>query len=980
MPIVEIDGVGRVELDDSFLRLSAAEQQKTISEIASSAGPKQQAAPTATSAPAPVSNAEADPYAVPDQEVMGPPPEGPFTDYTEDWDAEEAAFQQSQIDKYDDPLPPQDQGSLADWGGNFFRMPNSWDEVGQGLKQGAGAVAEGLAEIPAMIGNPLNASINYFTGSDLSTDLAGTFRDDVLGAPRGDDVSEAVIQGISGGLGFSGAARAGGKIAGNALQKGLYEVGTTPVRDAVAGGTAALSSQGAEDLGFGEFGQAVAGLAGGGLGYAGSGLPKKMGPNARAERFADKQIKENPYAAYEAEVADDVYGIRELRKFGPRSKKFKNTIDTKAINNLDNRYVGRFAERVNQLDIPRSRKITLKETLQARHSIEPAKIDALRDGTPEGDFLADAIHKSQALRRLTTRDPRKGSSLFTTAGNISAWMPIPAKITEGLRRVGAAGNGEDEATRMAAAAQLITKRRAWEKLREKTGPSPYGETSEAFIKATNDAADGVPTTDPEELLRQTIQQYEQRLATPAPLPSKRAINEASALRERGEIPTIFEGQSPEPAYAGQIDETAELARRAAIKERNKMFTQQDNALGGFDKQLDAPIPAPKAPKEPTAKERKALRDLIPSLDDTTKRFDPNAIDGVNELDPRDLRFPERSEKQIATSIRSREAALAKLEGGLEDFDTKLADPTTAPKPKATKSDPAEAAIDDAVSQGIQGDSGTHNAFANRLGTSVDDMLRTLDVVEKQVPDLADEIARIRLNYPTRNKRLGAVLGPRMKAAMDELGIQPKEADAPASIPVDDAAQARLGTQDGTKIANPTPRQQELLAELDKVDEIRVTFADGDSVRASQAGIQSPENAARSAEIRKELSETMAPPDQRRINRPAAWQASATRYQTQANDSITRMQEDPRISRDALDTIGNAPVQLRDNFKNIADAEAYIVNRILPDLEADGMSAGEINAVKRHLYEIAQAKPHANQAAYDKEMAARPPGRQTKPKE
>ncbi|WP_294273157.1 hypothetical protein [uncultured Sphingomonas sp.] len=138
------------------------------------------------------------------------------------------------------------------------------ETAGQALYRGVGDVAAGVGDLLGIIGNPLNAGINYLTGSNLSTDLGETFRG-WTGAP--DPITDterylsAGARGAAAGLAGAGL----GSLAGGAGGMTGYvarQVASNPAVDAVSGMTSGLGAEGGRDV-AGTPGAIVGGLAGG---------------------------------------------------------------------------------------------------------------------------------------------------------------------------------------------------------------------------------------------------------------------------------------------------------------------------------------------------------------------------------------------------------------------------------------------------------------------------------------------------------------------------------------------------------------------------------------------------------------------------------------------------------------------------------------------------------------------------------------------
>lgn len=138
------------------------------------------------------------------------------------------------------------------------------ETTGQALYRGVGDVAAGVGDLLGIVANPLNAGINYLTGSNLSTDLGETFRD-WTGAP--DPITDterylsAGARGAAAGLAGAGiGALAGG--AGGMTGYVARQVASNPAVDAVSGATSGLGAEGGRDV-AGTPGAIAGGLVGG---------------------------------------------------------------------------------------------------------------------------------------------------------------------------------------------------------------------------------------------------------------------------------------------------------------------------------------------------------------------------------------------------------------------------------------------------------------------------------------------------------------------------------------------------------------------------------------------------------------------------------------------------------------------------------------------------------------------------------------------
>lgn len=164
-------------------------------------------------------------------------------------------------------------------GGGFM------SQLGQGIAQGTGDLVEGAGDMVGLALNPVNATINAATGSNLSTDVGATLRQS-LGLPENKSkFASAINQGGIQALTGAGIARAaGGALASlaargvgrpvgtlaEAMPGALQTFGKTPLRDTVAGAAAGAGSVIGEQMG-GAGGALVGALAGGVAGYGAAG-------------------------------------------------------------------------------------------------------------------------------------------------------------------------------------------------------------------------------------------------------------------------------------------------------------------------------------------------------------------------------------------------------------------------------------------------------------------------------------------------------------------------------------------------------------------------------------------------------------------------------------------------------------------------------------------------------------------------------------
>lgn len=949
---VEIDGIGRVELDDSFATLDASAQDAIIQDIVAQQGgsrtaptptPPQTPGPSPTNAP----SLPGRPYAG-TEAPLDPSDLGDTSGYlSQPWFDEQERLYQESINSGAYPSPTEGTAPTANADGGFFRMPNDWGELGQGLAQGTGDIVEGIGDLYGIVGNPLNAALNWAIGDDLFTVDNGQALREGLGFPDSNGLPSDIISGITGGIGFAGLARAGGSAAGTVTQRVLAELGATPVRDGVAGGTAALASGVAEEAGAGPVGQTLAALSGGVAGYKAAGLPQAATRTARAERFATREARQNPYAAFDAEIVEDISRLTTDRAVSPTDPRGRSAVTATQLNSLERSYTSRFRDMITEADLPVPERRRLRSALDRDDDIPLDEINALR-GSVIGDAVADGIMRRQRLRQLTP-ELRSRTGALGLAANVMDFIPgIPGIVSRGARAI-ARASGDGEAARVNAAERLIARQRGYQRLGQMTGPSGARESAQALWDASDAAAAARLEQDGLNALARETAAFD-RQARPI-------LRERAKMRAAEDFGPLNLGG--EDAAVLEVEARKALARQAA-----RTATSSERRLEGFDEQLATP-------QAPTPEARITARDMT--------SFRRDISDPAPDL--RDVRNPVATDAQLARRIQTRDRAIANLEGQTADFDARLADPSTAPVRRAVAEDP----VDRMVSAGIQGEFRALDSLSNSTGLSREDATRVLRSLEESNPDLARDIARVTAGHNTSNARMGPVLRPLMRAEAERLGIPMREAGTPAparSIPPDPEVQARLAALDertvaslGDDAAQMTQRELSLVEELDQIDVWRGEM-DGTPFRDSEAGLlqERPDDLARATEIRTELETIRSERTMRSVDRPQQWEQGRSRYQAQANDAIERLTNDDILDREVLDIVGNAPVQLRDNFRTIEEAEAYIIQRVIPDLEAAGRSPREIATVRAHLFEIAQAKPYANAAAYEAGTSYRPPGR------
>ncbi len=353
--------------------------------------------------------------------------------------------------------------------GFFFNPFENPERFAKDLKAGTGDVIQGIMDLPALVGNPLNAGINKLFGTDLSTDLSETVRSDMLGVEHGNGWVEAINRGGASGLGGAGLAQGGAKLATGGLRAGLAEMAATPIADTVSGASASVSAKAAQEAGLGPVGQFAAALAGGGAGYKVATSPKtaqaamapvnsvldRVAPKLAQERFAQQQAG-NPHLTADAWISRDtkaLYDALSKKSYKGIGKEERETFLAR-INELEDLYLPR--EQVDALDLAPSVKQRLMDAMARRHILTDAEVQALRDGTPAGEAVADGIEKARRFRHFVPETGTFGNdaakALAEAVGSAAGWKmagPVGGALGGRIGRAAATPRGEKQAVKSA---------------------------------------------------------------------------------------------------------------------------------------------------------------------------------------------------------------------------------------------------------------------------------------------------------------------------------------------------------------------------------------------------------------------------------------------------------------------------------------------------------------------------------------------------
>ena len=198
--------------------------------------------------------------------------------------------------KYVDRVREEMSKPGAMWGGVIYRVPeavqndkspSTWDN----FLSGVGDLVKGVGDTVGLVNNPLNAGVNAVLGTNLSTDL-GTDLRAATGLPNiSNPMARAVNEGGASGLGFTGLARGGAKIATGLTEEALKRLSATPLTDMFTGATANSAAEIVRQQGGGAVAQTTAALLAGVPAYGlGRATNRIVNPN---QKTAVAQAAEN---------------------------------------------------------------------------------------------------------------------------------------------------------------------------------------------------------------------------------------------------------------------------------------------------------------------------------------------------------------------------------------------------------------------------------------------------------------------------------------------------------------------------------------------------------------------------------------------------------------------------------------------------------------------------------------------------------------
>lgn len=146
--------------------------------------------------------------------------------------------------------------------------PSAWDN----FLSGVGDIVKGVGDTVGLVTNPLNTAVNTVFGTNIGTDF-GTDLREATGLPNiSGPIARAINEGGASGLGFTGLARGGAKVATGLTEEALKRLSATPLTDMFTGATGNTAAEIVRQEGGGATAQTAAALIAGvpayGLGRA----------------------------------------------------------------------------------------------------------------------------------------------------------------------------------------------------------------------------------------------------------------------------------------------------------------------------------------------------------------------------------------------------------------------------------------------------------------------------------------------------------------------------------------------------------------------------------------------------------------------------------------------------------------------------------------------------------------------------------------
>ncbi|CAB4138760.1 hypothetical protein UFOVP344_32 [uncultured Caudovirales phage] len=949
---LQIDGVGAIEVDPSFDSMSPEEKEATINEIVAAKGKAPKGPPAAPRPDQQTVTAAKGGFLTADANAAPPPPPGKRSIFTPEEEANIQAFVEEGVknktltpETYQQFLSDLSGGELGDpdpkvtvdnfyksgWGGTEYFDTATENKPKEELDAKLAANPErfndagtfGMAALDAL---PFNFGTEIRAGADtLLTETFDPTDPDFFNfwnpfkgkyadyrAKAEQRAAEDPLLNLSG--------EVLGSIAQPTARFGIRNPG--PLRGAVEGGVIG----GVSGIGMGEgslYDRLDEGATGAAIGVplgAGSGFISSVATKGRRDdRWVDKVLKqegENTALPYVPEVADDLYTVvNGSTQFGKKTTPAgRSSITVKQVNDLEDRYLSDVGSRIEKLDIPPSQKRALAEAIRGKHSLDGVNIEFLR-GTPEGDFVANAITKTQTLRKMTPEVPRSVApewvkdalSLGTGAGMFAADGGLMSVVAPIITRRVLGGMGNTEAARVNSADKVIKNIDRYRKLGERVGPSPYQSSRDAFMNMTDEAMDMPYLLKKQKEAEDAAEAASRQEMNAGLYGSGRPITNDDMIavqRDRDQFP--FASQ-PVKARKQDMENLGDLIDTTVDGPQSRALASEIDNLAADD------VPAMQAAFDDA---KGAYDELLALKKDiyTPKNRKTEGKAALDKLEAARQKSANRTTEAIA-KFRTRKGAMSP-----EDFLAKLEEPLPAPKgPKPPQLSGLDLTIQQNIEAGIRGNSGVQKAFADRVGVNNDDMLRALDKVATDVPQLADDIQRIKFGYPTKTKKgVADALVPRMKKVLEE-----------------------DGTLEGyrAKAAEAQAREEAMR---------KVSGAEAPKAEAKPA---SPKRAAEGNMIG--------------ISRPEQWEQGKGRYIEMADEATSRFYQDITVPEEAYKAIGNAPDVIKNKYKTTQEAREFINENVVEDLRIKGVSPEDIAKVKTYLFEIAEAKPYDTPEALKK---------------
>lgn len=412
MPTLNIEG-RRVKVDDSFMSLSPADQQKQVEEIASQIGVKPQASTSSQVGPKDATEIESNPQwaergktlykAANGKDFTGSDQEAAkwLGDYVYDFNHrlinagsnENGGRGTLDIGYNLQNFSPEAKQAFIDSQHDYEKMGYSW--------KGAGKAAERILTDP-------------FTYATLGV---GKLASKLFQKGATETVEELAKQGLKQGVtkGLTYGAAEGGVYGGGldaANQYGMINAGGQESYDPVRGATAT------------GLGAATGGVLGAGVGAITGGLAGRK-PIVQAAR----QLVDNPEdAKLGAEMTQRLASLQDsMSRASPDA-----VLSTREANANLSDITKELKNSLDNLNLPKDQKKLLNQKLGDAVGLDDFKVDSLRT-TPEGNAVADQIVAIQKQRALTKNIPNDGMVPKVGRLVLDKVLPVPGMITDPIK-------------------------------------------------------------------------------------------------------------------------------------------------------------------------------------------------------------------------------------------------------------------------------------------------------------------------------------------------------------------------------------------------------------------------------------------------------------------------------------------------------------------------------------------------------------------